>query len=350
MAYANGTLHYNLPQTVGTDVRDWSDTNQAFEDVDTALYGAVSDVATASSGVTALDTQLNAPTTGVVAQLGQAQTDITGLDGRVQTLEGTVSNHTSQIADVRADCEDMICAFNETSSTSTHDYAIGDYFRYNDVLYEAIAVINIGDTITPDTNCKTTNVTTELLDIKGATDKVGDLSTLTTTAKTNCVAAINEVNSAVGTLSSLTTTDKSSTVAAINELDNDIGDLSQLTTTDKNNLVEAINEVAGSTGGSVSATMLATDTFAQALGKLYAVVDTSKITDKSFVKIGYRYYLLNQISVSGYDFLHVVANNPTATWWIRLASTCQYMNTGTDESSSTVNNVFMGDGKMTLFY
>lgn len=222
MAYANGTLHYNLPQTVGTDVRDWSDTNQAFEDVDTALYGAVSDVATASSGVTALDTQLNAPTTGVVAQLGQAQSDIVGIDGRVQTLEGTVSNHTSQIADVRADCEDMICAFNETSSTSTHDYAIGDYFRYNDVLYEATAVINIGDTITPDTNCKTTNVTTELLDIKGATDKVGDLSTLTTTAKTNCVAAINEVNSAVGTLSSLTTTDKSSTVAAINELDSDL--------------------------------------------------------------------------------------------------------------------------------
>lgn len=194
MAYANGTLHYNLPQTVGTDVRDWSDTNQAFEDVDSALFGAVSDVATASSKVNALDEELNDASTGIVAQLGQAQTDIIGLDGRVQTLEGTVANHTSQIADVRADCEDMICAFNETTSTSTHDYAIGDYFRYNDVLYEATAVINIGDTITPDTNCKTTNVTTELLDIKGAADKIGDLSTLTTTDKSNCVAAINEVN------------------------------------------------------------------------------------------------------------------------------------------------------------
>lgn len=195
MAYANGTLHYNLPQTVGTDVRDWSDTNQAFEDVDTALFGAVSDVATASAKADALDEELNAASTGVVAQLGQAQTDIIGLDGRVQTLEGTVSNHTLQIADVRADCEDMISAFNETTSTSTHDYAIGDYFRYNDVLYIATAVINIGDTIVPDTNCKTTNVTTELLDIKAsAVDKVGDLANLTTTDKDNCVDAINEVN------------------------------------------------------------------------------------------------------------------------------------------------------------
>lgn len=207
MAYTNGTLHYNLPQTVGTDVRDWSDTNQAFEDVDTALFGAVSDVATASSKVNALDEELNDASTGVVAQLGQAQTDIIGLDGRVQTLEGTVSNHTSQIADVRADCEDMICAFNETSSTSTHDYAIGDYFRYNDVLYIATAVINIGDTITPDTNCSTTNVTTELLDIKGsAVDKVGDLASLTTTDKSNCVAAINEVNNDLPHLTELTAT------------------------------------------------------------------------------------------------------------------------------------------------
>lgn len=61
----------------------------------------------------------------------------------------------------------MICAFNEASATSTHAYAVGDYFIYNDVLYRAIQSIAIGDTIVPDTNCTTTNVTTEILGTKG---------------------------------------------------------------------------------------------------------------------------------------------------------------------------------------
>ena len=49
MSYATGTTHYNLPQTVGTDKRDWTDTNQAFADLDTAVYSAATTASAAST-------------------------------------------------------------------------------------------------------------------------------------------------------------------------------------------------------------------------------------------------------------------------------------------------------------
>lgn len=65
-------------------------------------------------------------------------------------------------------------------------------------------------------------------------DEIGNLDNLTTTAKANLVAAINEVNSkaatnttAIGTLANLTTTEKSNLVGAINEVDADVSDVKE---------------------------------------------------------------------------------------------------------------------------
>ena len=62
--------------------------------------------------------------------------------------------------------------------------------------------------------------------IATANTNIGDLTTLTTTAKTSAVSAINEVDSHadtnttnIGDLTTLTTTSKSNVVSAINELD-----------------------------------------------------------------------------------------------------------------------------------
>lgn len=159
MSYANGTTNYNLPQTVGTDKRDWSDTNQAFSDVDAALKAAADGASQAAEDITAL-----------TLRVGTAEDDIAGLkaedislDGRLDTAEGAISTLQLQVPDVRGDLEDMIVAFNEATATSTHAYAIGDYFIYNDVLYKATAAIAIGDTIVPNTNCSATNVMTEFV-------------------------------------------------------------------------------------------------------------------------------------------------------------------------------------------
>ena len=51
-----------------------------------------------------------------------------------------------------------------------------------------------------------------------AATAIGTLTSLTTTAKTNLVAAVNEVDAAIGTLAELTTTEKGTAVGAINEV------------------------------------------------------------------------------------------------------------------------------------
>ena len=158
MSYVNGTTHYNLPQTVGTDKRDWSDTNQAFADLDSAVYGAVQDVAAAGTSIDSLTTRM----TTAEGNISTNASNITSLDSRMTTAEGSITSQASQISDVKSDYQDMICAYNEASATSTHAYAVGDYFIYNDVLYRAISAIAVGDTIVPDSNCTTTNVTTEI--------------------------------------------------------------------------------------------------------------------------------------------------------------------------------------------
>lgn len=177
MSYTNGTTHYNLPQTTGSDKRDWSDTNQAFADVDAALYGAVQDTAQAELDIDALETRMDTAEQNIATNTG----DIAGLDTRVTTVEGAVTSLSGQVTDTRQDLEDMICAFNEASATSTHAYGTGEndnhYFIYNDVLYRATQSIAIGDTIVPDTNCTTTNVTTEISLIEDLSSDVTQLQT-----------------------------------------------------------------------------------------------------------------------------------------------------------------------------
>lgn len=117
-------------------------------------------------------------------------------------------------------------------------------------------------------------------EFKKIDNTTGSLAALSTTAKTSLVAAINEVNAKeapeggvqindaaanesttwsgskintevagvaakVGTLASLSTSAKTSLVAAVNELDAEHGTLSSLTTTAKTSLAAAINEVNG---------------------------------------------------------------------------------------------------------
>lgn len=158
MSYATGTTHYNLPQTVGTDKRDWFDTNQAFSDIDAAIYGAAQSASQAVTDLTALTTRV-----------GTAENDI-------DTLETAVSTHTSQISamqtnitqlgnavtDNKQDVLDMIESTQEASATAAYAHAVGSYFIYNDTLYVTTVAIAVGDTIVPNTNCETTDIGTVL--------------------------------------------------------------------------------------------------------------------------------------------------------------------------------------------
>lgn len=128
-----------------------------------------------------------------------------------------------------------------TTLTATFPTTAGDWLVWGDTLYVALVNITAGDQYVVDSNIK--HFTIE--------DVIGHIEDLTTTDKSNLVAALNEVLTTLvntaGDLDDLNTTDKTNLVAAINEvlttLANTTGDLDDLDTSDKSNLVSAINEV-----------------------------------------------------------------------------------------------------------
>ena len=132
-----------------------------------------------------------------------------------------------------------------TTLTATFPTAANDWLVWGDTLYKAVVNITAGDQYVVDSNIK--HFTIE--------DVIGHLEDLTTTDKTNLVAAINEIITKAGDLADLDTTDKSNLVAAINEvlqtLKDTAGDLDDLTTDNKSDLVSAINEIDNQVHGKI---------------------------------------------------------------------------------------------------
>lgn len=220
MSFANGTTHYGLPQTVGTDKRDWFDTNKSFKDIDADLYAAKQTADSAASDITGLGTRV-----------GTVEGDVSSLSTRVGTAEGDISalqsgqtTLSNQIADVKADLSDAICAVKEADATADYAHAVDSYFWYNDTLYITTQAIAVGDTIVPNTNCNTTNVTTEI--IKALTQSATEIDDSTTSAsKTWSSQKVSGelANKQNASDNSLTTTDKS-VVGAINEINSDLSE------------------------------------------------------------------------------------------------------------------------------
>ena len=158
MSYLNGTPNFDLPQTIGSDVRDWFDTNVAFADVDKALGDVITESAENKSRLDEDD-----------ITLANHNTRLTSLEGRMDTAEDDIDTLESNVATLVSDTEDqfqdvmdMIDPNQEATATSTTAYAVGDRFIYNDTWYRCTVAIAIGDTIVPNTNCVSINVDSEL--------------------------------------------------------------------------------------------------------------------------------------------------------------------------------------------
>lgn len=234
MSYANGTQHYNLPQTQGSDKRDWFDTNEAFRNVDTDLYTAKQTAETTASSLVTT----NENVTGVANRVTAVESSVQTLQGNLATTNENVATNSTAInglqttvADNKQDLEDMITAYDEATATASRRYEVGDYFRYNDVLYITTVVITQGSTIVPDVNCESTNVMTRVKLLENGSGPAKSIidDTVTTTTKTWSSSKINTKlgtkadNSKVGDLTSLETTNKTDLVSAINEVLSQIG-------------------------------------------------------------------------------------------------------------------------------
>ena len=121
-----------------------------------------------------------------------------------------------------------------------------------------------------------TDIDSAIVELHNAlTNKVGDLTQLTTTFKGTIVGAVNELDAEIGNLATLNTVEKGTIVGAINSefewrrkndaaieqrltalgtrIDTEIGTLSALTTTAKDSIVSAVNELDTDIGNEVTA-------------------------------------------------------------------------------------------------
>ena len=181
---------------------------------------------------------------GLAAEIARAQGvegDLSTLTTAVKTsLTAAINSEVSRATGAEAGLQSNIDA--EASARGAADTALGN---------------KIGDLTTLTTTDKSSAVAAINSEVSRATAAEGALSTSIGTVATNlasevsrATAAEQAVDAKVGDLGDLETTDKSSVVNAINELanggsaaDGKIGDLTTLTTDAKDTLVNAINEV-----------------------------------------------------------------------------------------------------------
>lgn len=154
MSYRVGTTNFNLPQTEGTDKRDWSDTNQAFADLDAAVGQAGTDASQA---------------------LTLATTAQTTADGAVTTAQGAVTTANAASASAQTASEAAALARAEAQSAST--------------------VAGQANTTAQAAQTTASNADTVAL---AAQSNIGTMANLQTTDKSSLVAAINEVLSQIG--------------------------------------------------------------------------------------------------------------------------------------------------------
>ena len=194
MSYEHGTTHYNLPQTEGSDTRDWFDSNEAFRVIDEALYSAGQTAEGAVTDLTEVKTDVQGLKDADTAMTGR----VDGIESRVGTAELKIDRLQDEVIDDNQDLKDAICSIEEASATAAYTHATGEFFWYNETLYKATTNIAVGQQIVPDTNCKTTNITTELIESGQSGVEIDD-TVVSATKVWSSYKTNNEISSATAT-------------------------------------------------------------------------------------------------------------------------------------------------------
>ncbi len=203
--YSRETTHFGFPLADASDLTTPMDYNESLEEADTALFEAQTNAAGAVGTAGNALTVANEAKTEAESATATANSATAAANAAATAANEAVA----AVAEAKDDALDMICAVVEETATAQYKHeptkdGLNYYFRYNDILYKTTAVINVGETIVPNTNCAATNVATELNAGAGSTvdevarAEIGTLSQLETTDKSSLVAAINEVLSEMG--------------------------------------------------------------------------------------------------------------------------------------------------------
>lgn len=140
--YTNQTTHYAIPLPLGTDLTTPMDYNEAMQALDTAVWGATQDAATATSDAS-----------NAVETANQAATDVGTLGGRVNTLEATVETQGNAIVGlVNTTTSQGIAIGNKFNSVAVADaysptstYSVGDVVSFEGNRYKCITAVTTGE-------------------------------------------------------------------------------------------------------------------------------------------------------------------------------------------------------------
>lgn len=168
MSHTNETTNYNLPQFLTSDKPAWlTDINNAFSDIDTAIYAAQSKADTAYNDA------------------GNAQTDATTAINNAAAADAKGSGAIASI---------------ETAFDPTTIYSVGAKVMYNSLLYRCIVAVVTPGPWTGSDNWE--RITVDSL-IATTDSKIGSLTSLATSDKTSIVNAVNEVNGKINDIKSV---------------------------------------------------------------------------------------------------------------------------------------------------
>lgn len=189
MSYANGTPFLNLPQTVGTDKRDWFDTNEAFLDLDGKVKSAYEG---------AIDT---------AASLADLAEVVSGISSDVESLQGTVGEHTTSIGTINEALTLINSAltslntsvsgkFDSAGIADPYDaehgtYSVGDVVTYNGQRYECTTAVTAAEPFDAD-KWNAVDIQSKLDVI--STSLSGKQKTITTTTFTGTTDAYGNIN------------------------------------------------------------------------------------------------------------------------------------------------------------
>ena len=148
MSYTNGTPFLNLPQTIGSDHRDWFDTNESFLDLDTKVKTLWDDSGSAASAIDALQ--------GLTATL---QTDLTSLEGTVDTHTSALSTINEALVLINGTLATLNTSvankFDSAGIADPYDaehgiYAVGDVVTYNSQRYVCSTAVTAAEPFDAD--------------------------------------------------------------------------------------------------------------------------------------------------------------------------------------------------------
>lgn len=163
MSYEYGTPHYNLPQTIGTDKRDWFDTNECFAQLDSAVATAVQ-----------VGEDNKREMAAMRVTFAKIDAKMVEFQGRVDDVEAEVTAANKAIVELgtRVDTQDRnlwdaIEASNEETAIASQSHGPGTYFVYNETLYQVIGNgITKGAEIVPSVNCWAVDIGTLLFTLQ----------------------------------------------------------------------------------------------------------------------------------------------------------------------------------------